>query len=458
MVNDYRDRVNQERAGRKSTLQNLAEAVTNNALYRSSYNVPDPVAMNPAMYALGAATPPEGGVMRLRQRSDQGDFGARAGGGEPGVSRYSNIDPLAYASSGYEDRPSANAPRAPSAALTPQQRAELAVRYRQLNQQAADAAGGGDRSLAAELRAERDALGRAGVAASTYDNLNRSRTLPMSERTIKLDGSYDNAEMYGGATAPNQDRIAQRLIETGLGYGAEMDKADRLAKLRAERTQFADQMTGAGRDAALAGIRASGKVADAQGRSADTVMDSTAQKVREAMAGQEVAKAGAGTAAANTDKTKSELEAATLPTVGEVGAAKAMRKSGLGTPEEQAAFVQSFTDAINVADNALLDNNDNNTKARTRMAVMLSTLEELAKSDPESAKKIASQVAAQLGSEKPGYGAMDYLPVFNWPALFGGGGDVLTTGGGLAEAKGVGGRSRTLGSDVRSRLKKLSGI
>lgn len=454
MINDYRDRVNQERAERRSTLQQLAGALG------TRYNIPDPVVMNPAMYAVGAATPPKGGVEALRGQRPDSSFGQRGGGQQVGPQNLRMTDnPMAFAASGYEDRPmAAPQPSAPRGALTPQQRADLAVRYRQTNQQSVDAVRGGDRALAAELRSERDALGRAGIAASTYDNLNRSRTIPMSERTIKLDGSYDNAEMYGGATAPDQGRINQRLLETGMGYSAEMDKADRLAKLRAERTQFADQMTGAARDASLSGVRTSGKIAEAEGRSADTVMDSTAQMVRDKMARQEAAKADAGTAAANTARVRDELEQKTMPTPAEIGAAKAVRKSGLGTPEEQAAFVQSFADAINVADNALLDNNDNNTKARTRMAVMLATLEDLAKSDPESAKKIASQVAAQLGSDKPGYGMIDYLPVFNWPALFGGDGDVLTTGGGMAEAKGVGGRSRTMGSDVRSRLMKLSGI
>lgn len=463
---DYRDR-NNELQRRRTPLQQLAGFVGE----VNRYNIPDPVALNPAMYAVGAATPPPGGVEQLRRQGSDASFGARA---QRPASR-SNIDPLAYGMSGnpYDDQPAPQAAPAAPTGLTPQERAEMAVRYRQANQRAADAAKAGDRFGASEYRTERDILGRAALAASTGANLARSRDLPMSQRTIKLDGSYDNAEMYGGATPPNQEAIAQRMLETGMAYRGQLAEADRIAKLRSERIAFDDGMTGAARDAALSTVLTEGKMARAGGRTADMVGDYASTEARNADLAAKTAKAKLG-------KAESDLDAASLPTPDEARAAllkrmneaktvEEMAKSGLATPEDQAEFVQGFIDSMTAAGSAWMDDNDTNTKARTRMAGMIATLEDLAEQDPAIAKQLARQVANQLPAADDwpldigplgtalefGPYALQFGPYALLPKEYR---KYVPTLGNVVRAFDPGSRSRQSQADVRKRLLSIAGI
>ena len=444
---DYRDR-NQQIAARRTPLQALA-----GALYNPAYNVPDPVVMNPAMYATGAATPPAGGVERLRGQDSEASFGQRATA--PRRTTRTNIDPLAYGMSGYPEA-TATRPQA-QAALTPQERAEMAVRYRQANQRAADAAKMGDRGGALEYRAERDTLGRAAIASSTYDNLNRSRTLPMSERTIKLDGSYDNADMYGGATAPNQEAIAQRLLETGMSYRGQMAEADRIAKLRAERTQFGDNMTGAMRDAALSGALAQGKMARAEGRTADMVGDYVSTDARNAEFAAKKAKAERDAAISNAEK-------ASIPTPDDAAemmkkeknnalVAEKLQKYGLADPASQAEFVQSAIDSMVALEGAVDDTSDNNSKARTRLAVVVETLNDLSQIDADIARTLAAQIVNQVGENASGIASMIGAGALN----------ALSPGSNLGfsvfgPTSAFGRRSTFARGDALAKLKKLAGI
>lgn len=446
---DYRDRTNRELAGRRTPLQEMASWLNST---------------RPQMAAPDGSQQLAGAFAGMYPQAQ-----AQAAPAYRTVSR-ANTDPMAYGASGYEDRPrTAVRPAQPTqpaqAALTPQERAEMAVRYRQANQRSADMTRAGDRGGALEARAERDALGRAAVASSTYDNLNRSRTLPMSERTIKLDGSYDNAEMYGGATAPNQEAIAQRMLESGMAYRGQLAEADRIAKLRNERTAFGDSLLAEGRAAELAGVTAQGKMAAAGGRSADLVADDQELALRRAKLERGVAESETGTKAARVEgesmPTPDEMRASRTQATADAATAKAMSKSGLGSPEEQAAFVQSFVDALNSAGTAWDDNNDNNTKARTRMAGQIAMLEDLATQDPDIARQLAMQIAGQIGSPDtnapPGglRGALEYGPYMVLPPELR---KYAPTPGNLVRAFRGGENSRKLSTDVFARLSKIAGI